>query len=79
MQFDFFGNFRNLTKDIENVLRAVDLPSWMLSTTKEHSKVDTSELMQVYFGDMTVEDRRRLKQKIYNATGHPFLSIPQEG
>ena len=78
LDFDYYGNFQTLTEDIHTVLDRIGAPRWLLPKLKEHSTLSTEDLMDLYFGDMSEEERLSLRRSLEDKTGYNFEGAPTE-
>ena len=79
VKYNFYGYFGNLTQDVHTLLDLVHAPQWAFPHSNEHADVSIRDFMDVYFKDLSVEERQSLKAKLFKLTGHPFDVLPDSG
>ena len=77
VDYDFYGNFRTLTDDVHLILGEVGAPQWLYQGRIEHS-TSMREFMDLYFGEMSMEERKSVKKKLKDKTGYTFNAAPSK-
>ena len=78
VDYSFYGNFRTLTDDVHHVLSQVGAPEELYEGRTEHSQVNIRDFLDLYYGRMTKEARKQMKEKMANLTGYTFEAAPKE-
>lgn len=78
VDYDFYGNFRTLTDDIQYVLGHVGAPEGLYQGRTEHSQVNMRDFLDLYYGRLSSEARRQMKEEMANKTGYTFEAAPNE-
>ena len=75
VDYDFYGNFRTLTDDIHQLLSEVGAPQWLYQGRVEHS-VSMRDFMDLYYGEMSMGERVKMKKRLTEDTGYTFEAAP---
>ena len=78
VDYNFYGNFRTLTSDVRHVLSRVGAPEDLYKDRMEHSHVNMRDFLDLYYGRMTMEARKQMKEKMANLTGYTFEAAPSK-
>lgn len=77
VDYTFFGKFPTLTDDMHHVLSKVGAPQWLYQGRVEHS-FSVRDFMELYFGEMSAEQRENVKQSMAKETGFTFEAAPDK-
>ena len=77
VNYTFYGNVHSLTNDIHQALQEVGAPEWLYKERIEHSKLSVSDMMELYFGQLSPKERTRLKEEFKRKTGYSFEAAPK--
>ena len=79
VKYDYYGYFGNLTEESYQIMDHLNIPRSWFPVHPEHKGISMKELMDMYYGDMSAERRKKYKKELFEKSNHPFVSIPDAG